>query len=297
MGLVGFPWTITSDPTDLLALPFLWVSWRFLTPVMLPVRPGWTRQAAETLLAALGMLACVATSSEDPGPDGEPEPPGCIDHDGDSTCADIDCDDTDPYVTIGCCVDADLDGVCQDFDCDDQDASIWEDCDLACDHVTPVTAATTTGDTSLGDDLLTTTCEGPPKQTQEPHAAPEIVFEYEVTGEAAALQLVTASVVAARPHALAARTTCALPESELVCDQAGEPIQVLVAPGSRLWLVVEALSDEDAGPFELTVSQAPVVCGDGELVWPEECDDGNLEAGDGCDAGCFLEEAEEEPQP
>lgn len=297
MGLVGFPWTIVSDPTDLLALPFLWVSWRFLTPVMKPVRPGWTRQAAETLLAAVGMLACVATSDEDPGPQPD-EPPGCIDYDGDATCADIDCDDTDPTVTIGCCVDADLDGICQELDCDDQDASIWEDCDLVCDEVTPAPGGVIAGDTSSGDDLLTTSCQAaskPPDEEPKLEPAPEIVFEYEVTGDSQALQLVTASVAAARPHRLAARTTCALPESELVCEQEGQPIQVLVAPGSRLWLVVEATSYQDAGPFELSVSQAPVVCGDGQLVWPEECDDGNLDDGDGCDAGCLLEQEEGQP--
>ncbi len=32
------------------------------------------------------------------------------------------------------------------------------------------------------------------------------------------------------------------------------------------------------------------VCGDGQLGGPEECDDGNTEDGDGCDASCVLEE-------
>jgi cysteine-rich repeat protein len=293
MGLVGFPWTIVSDPTDLLALPFLLVSWRFLKPVMLPVRPGWTRQAAETLLAALGMLACVATSDEDPGYDEPPPPPGCVDTDNDSVCADIDCDDTDPTITIGCCVDADLDGICQEFDCDDQDASIWEDCDLACHDAIDITAGTTSGDTSYALDLLTTSCALPPKEEGH-HVGAEQAFGYVVDGESDVLQLVTASVTAARPHALAVRTACASVDSELVCEPQGDEIQVLVASGSTLWLVVEALSVDDQGPFGLTVSQAPVVCGDGALVWPEECDDGNLEVGDGCDADCFLEE---EPQP
>src|SRR5687768_2023818 len=34
MGLVGFPWTITVDPTDLLALPALALGWRVLVPAM-----------------------------------------------------------------------------------------------------------------------------------------------------------------------------------------------------------------------------------------------------------------------
>jgi len=288
MGLVGFPWTIVCDPTDLLALPFLLVSWRFLTPVMRQARPGWTRQAAETLLAAVGMLFCMATSDRDePEPDPPPEPQGCVDDDHDGVCATVDCNDSDASVTTLCCQDADLDGICAAFDCDDQDASIWEDCELACASAIDIAAGVFAGDTTVAYDELSTTCEGAV-------GGPEQAYGYLVTGQADILQLVTASVAAERPHGLAVRTACILAESELACEPAGEAIQVLVAPGSRLWLVVEALSYEDVGPFELTVSQAPVRCGDGELVWPEECDDGNLQDGDGCDSGCFLEE---EPQP
>lgn len=32
------------------------------------------------------------------------------------------------------------------------------------------------------------------------------------------------------------------------------------------------------------------LCGDGTKILPEECDDGNLSAGDGCDANCAIEE-------
>src|SRR5262245_30744126 len=36
MGLFGYPWTIVLDPTDLLALPTLLISWRALLPYMDP---------------------------------------------------------------------------------------------------------------------------------------------------------------------------------------------------------------------------------------------------------------------
>lgn len=73
MGLVGFPWAITVDPTDLLALPALALGWRALAPAMLarPVAapvPKFSRpRPAEAGAAALGTLLCVATSRSDDG--------------------------------------------------------------------------------------------------------------------------------------------------------------------------------------------------------------------------------------
>jgi hypothetical protein len=62
MGLCGFPWVITRDPTDLLALPALAASlWGFL-PVMRRSAAANARRAAETGVAAVGLLLCAATS-------------------------------------------------------------------------------------------------------------------------------------------------------------------------------------------------------------------------------------------
>ncbi|MCA9689186.1 MAG: hypothetical protein KC636_06225 [Myxococcales bacterium] len=66
MGLVGVPWQITVDPTDLLALPLLLLSWSAFVPVMsggAQLRP---RRLIESSSTAIGVLACVATS---PPPD------------------------------------------------------------------------------------------------------------------------------------------------------------------------------------------------------------------------------------
>jgi hypothetical protein len=65
MGLVGFPWVITRDPTDLFALPMLAVSlWGFV-PVMRRPAAANARRAAETGAATVGLLCCAATSDVD----------------------------------------------------------------------------------------------------------------------------------------------------------------------------------------------------------------------------------------
>ena len=41
--------------------------------------------------------------------------------------------------------------------------------------------------------------------------------------------------------------------------------------------------------ISLSLTAAPVVCGDGIRTRQEGCDDGNLVGGDGCSAGCVVE--------
>src|SRR5690606_32074323 len=66
MGLLGHPWVITCDLTDLLALPFLWVSWRVLIPAMDPERPALVglRRSAVAAVSVFGLWATVATSDD-----------------------------------------------------------------------------------------------------------------------------------------------------------------------------------------------------------------------------------------
>jgi hypothetical protein len=68
MGLVGHPWTITSDPTDLIALPMLAVAWVLLLPAMQRPMLAGLRQTAIASLGTVGLWATVATS--DDGGDG-----------------------------------------------------------------------------------------------------------------------------------------------------------------------------------------------------------------------------------
>lgn len=84
MGLVGFPWVITRDPTDLLALPALAVSgWGFLAVMRRPASTS-ARRSAEVGAAAVGLLCCAATSSE---------PECCDDGPWDDTATDSDTSD------------------------------------------------------------------------------------------------------------------------------------------------------------------------------------------------------------
>jgi hypothetical protein len=72
MGLLGHPWTITSDPTDLIALPMLWVSWRVLVPAMtreLGSLRTELRQLAVGALSMAGLWSSVATSDIESGVD------------------------------------------------------------------------------------------------------------------------------------------------------------------------------------------------------------------------------------
>jgi hypothetical protein len=66
MGLLGHPWVITCDLTDLLALPMLWVSWRALTPAMDGERPALVgvQRSAVAAASVFGLWATVATSDD-----------------------------------------------------------------------------------------------------------------------------------------------------------------------------------------------------------------------------------------
>lgn len=76
MGMLGVPWTITRDLTDLLALPMLLVSAWGLLPALRRAARANARRTAEAGAAAVGLLCCVATSYEE-------EPP-CCDSDTDT---------------------------------------------------------------------------------------------------------------------------------------------------------------------------------------------------------------------
>lgn len=64
MGLVGYPWVITCDPTDLIALPFLLLSWFVLVPEMDSSKPALVpiQRTAVATLSVFGLWSTVATS-------------------------------------------------------------------------------------------------------------------------------------------------------------------------------------------------------------------------------------------
>jgi hypothetical protein len=70
MDLVAVPWIITSDPTDLVALPVLALGMHVYPRVMQRRAVASLRRTGETAGAAIGLVCCVATSR--PPEDGEP---------------------------------------------------------------------------------------------------------------------------------------------------------------------------------------------------------------------------------
>jgi cysteine-rich repeat protein len=69
-----------------------------------------------------------------------------------------------------------------------------------------------------------------------------------------------------------------------------------IAPGT--YFVRVAASPKAAGAtfaYKLSLSLTTDICGDGVITGGEQCDDGNLGAGDGCSPTCQLEITEKEP--
>lgn len=92
---------------------------------------------------------------------------------------------------------------------------------------------------------------------------------------------------------LYARTACTTATSEISCK--GVPVgggktEIIfpVSQGTTTWIVVDGLAGT-SGAYDLTVEIGSTSCGDGIAQYPEQCDDGNTTAGDGCSATCDLE--------
>jgi cysteine-rich repeat protein len=208
-------------------------------------------------------------------------PQGCVDNDLDGWCQGEDCNDNNADIGADCdCVDIDGDGYCSTEDCDDQDATIWQECPDICSAVvsTVTPDAPVEGTKLVGSDVTSTCGEGDT----------EMIYEIVIEGDPGVLQWVTVDVTSESTHFLAVRDDCQS-VNDIACAIQNPHVEVLAAPDDRFYLIVEAASEADRGDFSLSVDVQPLVCGDGILVGPEACDDGNQDAGDGCDALCQLE--------
>jgi cysteine-rich repeat protein len=92
---------------------------------------------------------------------------------------------------------------------------------------------------------------------------------------------------------VALRTTCADPKTESACKAVpvggGKSELVFpVAANETTFVVVDGIAGE-SGAFTLDVAIDATSCGDGLAQYPEQCDDGNATAGDGCSSSCQLE--------
>jgi cysteine-rich repeat protein len=105
----------------------------------------------------------------------------------------------------------------------------------------------------------------------------------------------TLTLSSATDQGIHVRSDCADENSELGCadDFLGgsqETLSLAAQAGQPLAIFVDAFEPGEEGPFTLTLSLENAVCGDGLIAAAEECDDANAVAGDGCDAGCQIED-------
>ncbi|HVY47396.1 MAG TPA: DUF4215 domain-containing protein, partial [Minicystis sp.] len=97
---------------------------------------------------------------------------------------------------------------------------------------------------------------------------------------------------------LSVRTQCADAGSALACkteNGAGLLVaEMNVTAGDVLTFTIDGYSAADAGAYQLTATTYVASCGNGVVEPPEQCDDGNVDAGDGCSPTCQVELSETE---
>jgi cysteine-rich repeat protein len=91
------------------------------------------------------------------------------------------------------------------------------------------------------------------------------------------------------------RAACASPATESACAPVGKRLVTPIAKDQTVFVVVDGYEAQAAGKFDLLVKSRPIRCGDAMRDDPEECDDGDDQPGDGCNASCQVETSEIEP--
>ncbi|AKU98854.1 RTX toxin [Labilithrix luteola] len=92
---------------------------------------------------------------------------------------------------------------------------------------------------------------------------------------------------------LALRSDCLDDASESACKAVptgggGADLVFPIAANQTVYLVVDGVAGK-SGPFTIDVEIATSICGDGLAQYPEQCDDNNTVAGDGCSPTCQFE--------
>ncbi|NUP14112.1 MAG: hypothetical protein HOW73_49395 [Polyangiaceae bacterium] len=296
---VGLHWASTSDWTDLLTLLLLPISYRWsvwasrLRPSARTIAGAGFRRhldARHVVLAGMGVAACIATSDDD----GTISPQDCdFDCDMDGVDAPEDCNDFDPAISpdAGNCpgtgehcdngVDDDFDGLvdCGDPQCNTACIGTLDACSLA----TPLdpTSGMLEGSTLLGTWALEGACGGAD--------APENVYRFTPT------RWGTLIVEPPPSHVAYVRRDCTSAHEELPCvasdPEAETSLSIEVTPDETLTLVIDAADALSAADYAIPVRFVPYGCGDGTFdASIEECDDGNIESGDGCSPDCLVEQ-------
>jgi cysteine-rich repeat protein len=136
-----------------------------------------------------------------------------------------------------------------------------------------------------------TTIGGPTGYTSQcdPYIATPVATYSYLPPSAGRLRL---SLTSGADLGLSVYADCADPVSELECQNLlGDDVvdvDFAVAPAAPVLVIVRGASPLQSGAFGLVGTFTPAVCGDGEAVGPEACDDGNTQSGDGCSADCMT---------
>lgn len=118
----------------------------------------------------------------------------------------------------------------------------------------------------------------------------EVVYQINVSQDSKLDVLLSSD----QPLTVSLRQSCYEDASELACGGLTR-LTLDALAGDSYFVVVDGVSSQDAGEYVLEVVARQQACGDGIRDTDEECDDGNINDGDGCDPDCFLELSESEP--
>jgi cysteine-rich repeat protein len=226
---------------------------------------------------------------------------------GGATCKAVGYDDGVLSCTNGCQLDESkctskeqcTDGL--DNDKDTKTDCADSDCALACaasctpEALTVITPdfLVVSGDTTGHANKISSSCSA----MSGGASGPEIVYQAttKFTG-VLDLQLVSDANLG-----VSVRSACAQQGAELGCadDASGAPaverLKLSVNANDTVFIAVQGYAAADVGTYTLSVKNRAVTCGDGYTDPPEQCDDGAVTPGDGCDAECAVESSEAEP--
>jgi len=179
--------------------------------------------------------------------------------------------------------DNDVDGRidCEDLDCE---AACGAQITAACTGAI-VMQGSIMGDTIGGTSLFSGSCTGSGAHEQALTITPGMA------GQVGQLKLKLSS---ATDQGLYVRSGCGDRSTELGCADSkpagmDEVLSVPVTGGVPVTVFIDGYHTGSEGPFTLEADFQQAICGDGAILLPEECDDGNAAAGDGCDAACHIE--------
>ncbi len=256
--------------------------------------------ATAFVLASVGSIGCSSDGNPaDPG-DAETDAPvdatseTAPDSSSDADAATDSSSDAETGPTCG-------NGLLEDGEaCDDGNSTDGDGCSAKCENeatgpddacpgvVVPLTGTgdatrkgSVSGDTSAAKATYDHTCGG--------GAGSDVVYSFtpDVAGRA------TVTVDAAYAALLAVRSACGEKTSEIACQSLSTPSGKLtksfpVVAGTPYFLHVDGAGGAGGG-FVMNVEVTTAFCGNGVAELPEQCDDGNTTAGDGCSPECTLE--------